>query len=360
MNLDNLDDSAFIKQFNIALNNEADLDREKELDNSEVNEVVEEPNEIINDNQKKENQDNTETNLNTEEENKEETDEPKEANTPNELNLILAPIKANGKEIKINSIEELRSLASKGIDYTQKTQKLSKESRIAQSLANHGLTDEAKLNLLIDVAKGDKEAIKKHLKDLEINPFDLDIDNTDYKPINNLISEQEIVINNVIENIANLENGVKFLKEVVPDVFSEKEINNIVINQPSALKTLHDDYNKGIFKPIMDEINRLRAVKPEEFEGIEIEQFYGYVKHELFGSKQNTVTKDEVVTSNPKKVIDVKVKELKENVQQDNKINRLNATKVNNSTIGDNADDLFELSDEEFIKAMNKIQKSLI
>src|SRR5690606_21653948 len=63
---------------------------------------------------------------------------------------IMKPFKANGREIKLNSPEEVITLMQKGANYTKKMQALQPHLKIVRMLENNQLLDEGKLSQLID------------------------------------------------------------------------------------------------------------------------------------------------------------------------------------------------------------------
>lgn len=61
------------------------------------------------------------------------------------------------------------------------------------------LDDPAKFDLAMNLIDGDKEAIKKHLQSLSIDPLDLDMENIEYKAKPTLASQESLVIEDVME-----------------------------------------------------------------------------------------------------------------------------------------------------------------
>lgn len=88
---------------------------------------------------------------------------------------ITAPFKANGREMKVESPEEAVRLMQQGANYVKKMQALKPHLKMVRMLENNGLLDEGRLNFLIDVSRKDPGAIKKLLKDANIDPMDLDL-----------------------------------------------------------------------------------------------------------------------------------------------------------------------------------------
>ena len=87
---------------------------------------------------------------------------------------IFAPFKANGKEIAPRTVEDVVQLMQMGANYTKKMQSIAPMRKAVESLSNAGIDSEEKLSYLIDLYKGDKEAIKQLLKNNQIDAMDLD------------------------------------------------------------------------------------------------------------------------------------------------------------------------------------------
>lgn len=117
--------------------------------------------------------------------------------------LFDTPIKADGTEFKLKNKDELIQLAQKGVNYTRKTQELAKDRKLVQSLREASI-DEESLNMLIDVYKGNPEAIKEIVKkhNVEINEYeDSDEPKAKYVPGKNIVSDLEVSMQDVIDEI---------------------------------------------------------------------------------------------------------------------------------------------------------------
>ena len=73
------------------------------------------------------------------------------------------PLKVSGKQIPINSLEELYTLASGGAAVTQKFQEIAGHKKSIAIMQEHNLT-EADLSLLIEARKGSKDALASLVK----------------------------------------------------------------------------------------------------------------------------------------------------------------------------------------------------
>lgn len=171
--------------------------------------------------------------------------------------LIDKPIRANGKDIKLNSPEELLKLAQQGADYTRKLQALVPYRKTAMMLENAGIKED-RLSLLIDVSKGEKGAINKLLKDLKIDSLDLDTDSeVDYTAKDHRVTDEEVTFHEALDDMTSDEEGRKSLK-----IFNgwDTESQNALYGQPALMRVMHEQRQNGIFDVIDSEINRKKAL----------------------------------------------------------------------------------------------------
>lgn len=74
-------------------------------------------------------------------------------NYEQEYKRILAPFKANGKEVEVKSVDDAITLMQMGANYQKKMAALKPNLKILKILENNGLLDEGKLSFLIDLDK---------------------------------------------------------------------------------------------------------------------------------------------------------------------------------------------------------------
>lgn len=168
---------------------------------------------------------------------------------------IFAPFRANGKEIKVNSPEEVIDLMQMGANYTKKLQALKPHLRLVKMLENQGLLDEQKLSYLIDLSKGDASAIQKLVKESGIDPMEIDTDkDSGYKPNNYRVSDEEMAFTSVLEDVASDPDG----KEVIRHINKawDTQSKNALWEKPELLKILAQQKSNGIFDQIASEVER--------------------------------------------------------------------------------------------------------
>lgn len=90
------------------------------------------------------------------------------------------------------------------------------------------LEDPAKFNLAMNLIDGDKEAIKAHLKSLEIDPLDLDMDQIKYSGRSVIAAPETLVIEDVMERAraSGIEDRVRQVVGKEWDVESFREFTN--------------------------------------------------------------------------------------------------------------------------------------
>ena len=91
-----------------------------------------------------------------------------------EYQRLLAPFKANGKDIQVTSVDEALTLMQMGANYNKKMAALKPNLKVLKLLDTHGLLDENELNFLIDLKEKNPKAIMKLVKDSGIDPMEMD------------------------------------------------------------------------------------------------------------------------------------------------------------------------------------------
>ena len=109
-----------------------------------------------------------------------------------------------------------------------------------------------KFNLALQLLDGDPEALKKQIKDFNIDPFEMDMDNIDYVPQNQVSTDIEIALDDVMES-AN-KNGVG--DQVQKIIGTEWDDDSVIelLEDPQNSADLIDHLNSGAYNVIQDRI----------------------------------------------------------------------------------------------------------
>lgn len=172
---------------------------------------------------------------------------------------IMAPIKAAGKTVQLTSIDEAISLMQKGADYTRKTQELAKGQRWLLMLGNSGLLDEGKLDRLIAVHRGDREALKSLLQEQKIDPVDIDTTKENkYQPGAHVVSDATAKLQTAIDDLQASDEGKETLSVIKTtwDADSRQAFGQ----HPGLLEAIHQQRLSGVYAKITAEMDRRKTL----------------------------------------------------------------------------------------------------
>jgi len=185
-----------------------------------------------------------------------ETDEPT-IDYKKEYESLLATFKANGKDMKVDSVEDARRLMQMGANYNKKMSGLKPNLKHLKLLEKHQLLNEDKLSFLIDLNEGNPEAIKKLLTDSKIDPMDLNLDeDVNYKPAQRTVDDREVELDTVLEELRDSETYDQTLN-IVGTKWDDQS-KQIVADQPQLLKVISGHIASGVYDLISTEVERER------------------------------------------------------------------------------------------------------
>lgn len=162
---------------------------------------------------------------------------------------------ANGKKVKgFTDPKKIIQSQQMAYGYSDKMAAFKKYRPLMGPMKDRGmLEDPEKFNLMMDLYDGNVEAIKSHIKKLEIDPIDLDMDTIAYKGKNHVTSPIEIALNDVMDNAAN--SGVKDqIERVVREQWDPDSVVEL-LNNPTASADIVEHMSTGVFEAVQDRIN---------------------------------------------------------------------------------------------------------
>lgn len=187
-----------------------------------------------------------------------ESQESTEVDYKAQLERILSPIKANGREIQVSSVDDAIQLMQMGANYHKKMASLKPNLGILKMLEQHNVLDQDKLSFLIDLSKGNPEAIKKLVKDSGLDPLDLDAKAGDYKQSSYAVDEKAVELDTVLDD---LKGSTHFgnLMTVVGKQWDGAS-RQILADNPEVLRVLSAHMEQGIFDKITGKMETERAL----------------------------------------------------------------------------------------------------
>jgi len=190
---------------------------------------------------------------------------------------IMAPFKAAGKMVQINSPKDAIQLMQMGAHYTKKMQALQPNLKLLKMLENNDLLDESKISFLVDIHRKDPAAIQKLVKESGLDPLEIDTTaDPAYQPGNHKVSDEEMSFTTTLEEVASDPVGKTLVVSINKtwDAASKEAL----WGDPGILKVLSEQKNNGIYDQISSEIERRRTL--------------GYIGNEPFLQSYKNVGKE--------------------------------------------------------------------
>lgn len=260
--------------------------------------------------------------------------------------LIGSPIKANGKEITVESVDDAIRLMQMGMGYSRKMEELKPAQQIIAMLETNGLMDADKLNFAIDLLNKNPQAINKLVADAGIDKYELDEETSkDYKPTDYKVSEQEIALDNAIKEISSTPTYARTIQVIGKEW--DNASRDIIKRNPEVISLLNNHMANGMFDTVQQEVEKRKMFGTLPM-GISNIEAYKLVGDSLYANQPNQVTPEGQlqgqVQANVKSPIQ---KPSREAVVRQKKAA---STPRSKSPVTKQLDDVFNMSDEDFLK----------
>ena len=291
---------------------------------------------------------------------KAENKKPEEESTidfKSEYERLLAPFKANGRDIKVNNVDEAITLMQMGANYNKKMAALKPNLKLMKLLEKSGLMSEEKISFLIDVSRKDPAAINKLVSDSGIDPMDLSADKASaYKQTAYTVDDREIELDTVLDDLQGTPSYNRTL-EIVGTKWDAAS-KQVIAGNPAIMRVINDHVSSGIYDRIQQEIDNERMFgRLIGLSDIEAYRQVGDALHArgAFNSLvQGSAQKQQQTVPQQKVVVQPKPKQEDEDKRKDKK-RAASSTKsvVSGSNLPADFNPL-AMSDEEFSKLVNK------
>lgn len=271
-------------------------------------------------------------------ESEEDTSDDKTEEAPN-----LGSVKIDGKEVPLNSMEDVKQLLQAGTKYNSLSSRLKPVQRIARMLEKNGFLSDDHINFAINLLKGNKSAIAKLIRDNNIDMYsDLDLDST-YQGTNYKVTDKELEVKNLLDD---LRSEAEYSDTIHAITSMDKASQGKFYNNPELIRNLSEQVKSGDYEVIRKEIDRQKAL--------------GYLPATDDFTNYFTVGKqlyfDGKLTSSPNKPEKTKASQAK--VQQKRKAAAVPKSKGSLSKTTLSEEDIYNMSDEEIMKLdFNKIMR---
>jgi hypothetical protein len=176
-----------------------------------------------------------------------------------EYEKLLAPFKANGRQIQVDNVDDALTLMKMGANYNKKMAALKPSLKVVKMLEQNGLLDEEKINHLIDLSNHDAGAVAKLLKDAKMDPLDIDAStDADYKPKDHKVNDSQWELDQVLEDLKDNESFPKTI-DVISNQWDEKS-KKLALNDPRIISVIDEQIQSGVYDQIVAVMDRERMV----------------------------------------------------------------------------------------------------
>ena len=167
--------------------------------------------------------------------------------------------KANGKDYELTD-DEMRSqfpkIFGQAMDYTKKTQAMKPWRQTIDALESAKISHND-VSLMIDVLRGDKQAIAEVIKRTGVDALDIDTENSRYEPKSYGRDETTLAIQDVIGEISS-DREYETTHRILSKDWDDKSFVEFTKN-PEMIKALHIDVKSGKFEQVQPIAEKLKV-----------------------------------------------------------------------------------------------------
>ena len=167
--------------------------------------------------------------------------------------------KANGKEYEMTD-DEMKSqfpkIFGQAMDYTKKTQAMKPWRQTIDAIESAKLSHED-VSLMIDVLRGDKQAIAEVIKRTGTDALDIDTENSKYTPKSYGRDETALAIKDVIDEISG-DKEYEVTHKILSKEWDDKSFSEFT-KDPDLIRQLHVDVKSGMYNQVQPIAEKLKV-----------------------------------------------------------------------------------------------------
>ena len=278
--------------------------------------------------------------------------------------------RANGKDYEFSSeeiVKQFPKVFGKAMDYTKKMQDIKPWRKTIDALKGADLSHND-VSLMIDVLKGDKEAITEVLKRTGTDTLELDTDaDSNYTAKDYGRDEGALAISDIVDEISQDAEYVT-TQNILSKEWDERSWDTITKN-PEMIKLLHTDVKSGMYSTLQPIAEKLKVYdggnKPDLDYYKEAAQQHVTKTAEQKAFKERTAVRQQKA-DDAKQVSDKKQARVDEAKLQSSKrtatkkaSSKRKAAATTKSTAADRVTDYLDESDESYDAWYSKLQDSM-
>ena len=273
-------------------------------------------------------------------------------------------VRANGVEHEFSNKEKLEmfdKMFPQATDYTRKMQAIKPWRKQIDALEQNGVTPD-QVNLMIDVLKGDKDAIADMLKRTGVDALDLDTENTNYVAKDYGRNDTELAIKDIVDEIS-VDKEYAVTHNILEKQWDSKSVDAFV-EDPNMIRLLHVDVKSGMYdkvNPIAQKLKVFDGGKQSDLDYYKAasQQYFESMSAEQAKAEQaeQAIADREAKEAEAARVAEVKAKQAKREATKKASAKRKAATTTRKS-VGTKQTSYLDDSDEDFEEWYNKLQEA--
>ena len=307
------------------------------------------------------------------EESSDDTDDSKDEEQPTRSYSF----KANGKDYEFSSeeiVDQFPKIFGKAMDYTKKMQAIKPWRKTIDAIEGAKISHED-VSLMIDVLKGDKDAITEVLKRTGTDTLELNTeDDSNYVAKDYGRNESALAISDIVEEISN-DAEYATTHNILSKEWDEKSWETITEN-PEMITLLHRDVKSGMYKTLQPIAEKLKVYGGPGKSDLDYykeaaQQHFTKIAEQKAFKERADVKKQQQVTATEKAAEERRISEEKQarvekaKMQSDKRVTtekaaaKRKAAATTKSAATDRVTDYLDESDESFDEWYKKVQDSM-
>lgn len=189
----------------------------------------------------------------------EQTEEDDAETVPEVTETPVHKFKANGKEYTFTPEEmmaQFPKVFGQAMDYTKKTQSLKPWRKTIDAIESANLSHD-QINLMIDVFKGDKNAIAEVMRRTGVDALDLDTENNVYTPKDYGRDETALAIKDIVDEISS-DKEFNITQQILNKEWDDRSFSELT-RDPELIKLLHIDVKSGTYDKVQPIAEKLKV-----------------------------------------------------------------------------------------------------
>lgn len=189
----------------------------------------------------------------------EQTENTEDEELPEITETPVHKFKANGKEYSFTPeemMEQFPKIFGQAMDYTKKTQALKPWRKTIDAIESARLGHDD-INLMIDVFKGDKNAIAELIKRTGVDTLDLDTENSKYVPKDYGRDDTALAIRDIVDEIS-ADKEYETTHRILSKEWDERSFSELT-KDPELIRLLHVDVKSGMYDKVQPIAEKMKV-----------------------------------------------------------------------------------------------------